>query len=704
MKGYSQSEKAITEGAAVKNNYRFIDEFTRKGMLHIKIVRADIPRGSIASIETTNVSENILVYDADDIEGINRVVVLQEEMPLLSDGNINYEGEPILLIASEDPSLLETAERKLKISYETDFSLLAFQPASEDQIVDSAGLSRGNPSKAFEETNQIVEAEYRTTTESHVSRAPTGAYAEINDGRITVYTPTHWPFHVRSTVAEVLGIEQKEIRVIQTNPSPAYGEKVVYPSTLGAMAAAICYRTGKAARILLSPREVEKFTTRKAPVAVKSTSILNEEGKIIAHDIHMRFEVGAYSLFTKELLNRAVITSGSYYQVPNVSITAEAIRTSNPPMNLYRGLGVSQSLFATEVHFSRLAEFSQLNPGDWKKSHTKSKNIITGSHIPNMPLEKLLDTVIDQSDFYRKHSAYEQIRRRRNSVKASRRFLRGIGIATGFTGNGFTDKPNTQDNWGIKATLDKKDQLVIECGTMTVPEAIKTIWKRRAGEILGISPESVEIATGDTDTLPDSGPMMLGMPVTVYTSLVDRCCNYIRKQRFNKPLPIEVRRNIINARRTTWDPTTFKGVPFHNFSWGAVVTEVQLDPLTLVPEVRGIWAAFDCGLVYDTQYAVSIAEGSIYEALAWAMGEQKVTPRYYQDYVIEGQDQPNLRLPPVSVVFANRAKGLPGGINEIAESLVPAAFVTALSQATGVYFDRIPLTSETIQSYLEEPS
>ncbi len=686
------------------DNYRFIDEYSSSGMLHIKIVRADIPRGKISSTESTELSDAVLVFDSDDIPGNNRISVLEEEMPLLSDGSIAYEGEPVLLIAAENLELLEEAERRIKISYETDFSLLAFEPASEDQTVDTVSLSRGDPSKEFEETTQIVEAEYRTTIESHVSRAPIGAYTEIHEGRFTVYTPTHWPFHVRRTVADVLGIPETDIQVVQTNPSPAYGEKVVYPSILAAMSALVCQASEKTAGILLSPKETEQFSTRKAPVHVKSTSILNEAGNIIAHDTHMRFDVGAYPLFTKELLRRAVITSGSYYQVPNVSISAEAIRTSAAPMNIYRGLGVSQSLFATEVHFSRLAEFSQLNPGDWKKSHTKDKHIITGAHVPNMPLEKLVDTVIDQSDFYRKHSAYEQIRTRRNSVKASRRFLRGIGIATGFAGNGFTDKPMSGGNWGIRATLDKKDQLIIECGTMTVPEAIKTIWKRRAGEILGISPESVEIASGNTDSLPDSGPMMLGMPVTVYTSLVDRCCNYIRKQRFNKPLPIEVRRNIIASRKSVWDPSTCRGLPFHNISWGAVVTEVQLDPLTLVPEVRGVWAAFDCGLVYDTQYAVSIAEGGIYEALAWAMGEQKVTPRFYQDYVIEGQETPNLHLPPVSVVFANRAKGLPGGINEIAESLVPAAFVTALSQATGVYFDRIPLTSETIQSFLEEPS
>src|SRR6056297_248885 len=437
-------------------------------MLHLKIVRSDIPRGRVSSIESTNLPEDILIFEANDIEGLNRVAVLEEEMPLLSKGNIAYEGEPILLIAAEDPASLALAERRLKISYETDFSLLAFEPASKNQTVDTVRLSRGNPAKEFEETTQIVEAEYRTTIESHVSRAPIGAYVELQDDRFTVYTPTHWPFHVRSTIAEVLGIDESEIKVVQTNPSPAYGEKVVFPSILAAMAALVCQNTGKPTRLLLSPKEAEKFTTRKAPVHVKSTSILNEAGRIIAHDTHMRFDVGAYPLFTKELLQRAVITSGSYYQVPNVSITAEAVRTSSPPMNVYRGLGVSQSLFATEVHFSRLAEFSQLNPGDWKKRYAVDRNIITGVHVPSMPLDTLLDIVIKKSDFYRKHSAYELTRKRRTAVKVSRRPLRGIGISAGFTGNGFTEK---QGNWGITAVLDRKDQLTIKCGTVSIPGA-----------------------------------------------------------------------------------------------------------------------------------------------------------------------------------------------------------------------------------------
>lgn len=684
----------------MESSLPFIDEFRDPNMLHVGILRADIPRGSIENINTEGVSGNVGVFTHQDIPGANRLKAFEDEMPILSAGDIQYEGEPVLLVAVSDPDQLPEAVKQVKISYETDFSLLAFEPSAPDQVVDTLSITRGRETREYGDTARLVEARYRTALETHTNRGPLGAFVRMEAELIVVHTPTHWPEHVRETVAKVLDLPGTRVKVVQINPGPAYGEKVLYPSLLSAMAALVTFRTGRPSRLLLTPREVVEFTTKKAPVDVQRSSIIDENGVVLAEDIHIRFDVGAYPFFSREMLRRAVIASGSYYSIPDISITAEAIRTSSPPMNLYRGLGVSQSLFATEVHFSRLAEFSHLNPGDWKKKHAESRNIITGAHIPDMPLEKLIDHVMEKSDFYRKHSAYELTRKRRKSVKTGRRPLRGIGIAAGFTGNGFTEK---QGNWGITAVLDRKDKLTIKCGTVTIPDTIREIWRRKAGEILGISPESVEIADGRDDSLPDSGPMMLAMPVSAYTLLVEKCCSYIRAQRFQQPLPIKVHRNIPAPRKTRWDGENMTGLPFHGLSWGAVVTEVELDPFTLIPEIRGVWAAFDCGLIFDENYAVSVAEGGIYEALAWSLGEEKLTPHFFQDYSIESQEQPNLRLPPVSVTFINKTKGLPGGITEIIESLVPAAFVTGLSQAAGFYFDCIPLTSETIHSYMEEP-
>jgi CO/xanthine dehydrogenase Mo-binding subunit len=685
------------------DEYRFIDEITRPGMLHVGIVRSDIPRGVVEEINLPEeMPENTLAVTARDIPGENVLRVFHESMPLLSSAKVEYIGEPILLVASPEAGDIHSLVRDIRIGYETNYTVLAFDPYDEEQIADRVTLSRGKIEENPDYQHQIIEAEYATSPESHMNRAPVGALAYPEEDRMVVYAPTHWPFHVRASVAEALGLEQQQVRVIQCYASPAYGEKVVYPSLMAAYAALAAYFSGKPARILLSPNETRSYTTKKAPMFIKRTTVLGEEGTVESEQVHIRIDIGAYPLFTRELLSRAVIAAAGYYNLPNMRITAEAVCTSSPPMNLYRGLGFGQSMFSVETHFSRLAELSQRNPGEWKREFASAASLPSGAQPRSRPLPRLLERVMEESDFHRKHAAYEQLKKRRSSLKAARRYLRGVGIAGGFVGNGFTGKPDPRSSWSVKVKLDSKDRLSILVGDVMVPEGIRNLWTRRAEEILGINPRSIDIYRGDTDSLPNSGPMMLSVPITVYTNLIERCCSQIKKERFNRPLPIEVKRSVLTPKKSVWNPETMRGTPFQSYSWGAVVVELELDPLTMYPETRGVWSCFDCGHIHNPKFLASVAQTSVYEALAWTMGQERLQPHYYQEYLLESDEQLSLRLPPVNVIFEDNPKGPPGGITALPESLVPSAFASALTQATGFYFDRIPITPELIHSYMEE--
>ena len=685
------------------DDYRFIDEISRPGMLHVGIVRSDIPRGAVEAVRIPDaMSENALVISARDIPGKNSLQVFDESMPLLASSQVEYIGEPILLVASPEEGDLAPLIRDIRLSYTTNYTVLAFDPYDEEQIADQVSFSQGTIEENPDYQHQIVEAEYATSPESHMNRAPVGAFAYHEEDRIVVYAPTHWPFHVRASVAGALGIEQQKVRVVQCYASPAYGEKVLFPSLMAVYAALASHFSGQPARILLSPSETRSYTTKKAPMFIKRSTVIGEEGSVEAEQVHIRVDVGAYALFTRELLKRAVISAASYYNLPNLEVTATAIRTSSPPMNLYRGLSFGQCMFSAETHFSRLAELSQRNPGEWKKEFAAAHSMPTGAQPRSRPLPELLQQVMEASDFHRKHAAYEQLKKRRSSLKAARRYLRGVGIAGGFVGNGFTGKPDPRSSWTVQVKLDSNDQLSIMVGDVMVPYGIRILWIRRAEEILGISGDKIEIQRGDTDTLPNSGPMMLSIPITVYTNLVERCCMQIKKERFNRPLPIEVKRSVLTPKKSVWNPQTMRGTPFQSLSWGAVVVEVELDPLTMYPETRGVWSCFDCGHIHNPRYLSSVAQTSIYEALAWTIGQERLQPHYHQEYRLESDEQLSLRMPPVHIYFEDKPKGPPGGITAVPEALVPSAFASALTQATGFYFDRIPITPELIHSYMEE--
>ncbi|MCK5675028.1 MAG: hypothetical protein KAH95_16730, partial [Spirochaetales bacterium] len=59
-------------------------------------------------------------------------------------------------------------------------------------------------------------------------------------------------------------------------------------------------------------------------------------------------------------------------------------------------------------------------------------------------------------------------------------------------------------------------------------------------------------------------------------------------------------------------------------------------------------------------------------------------------------------LPEISINFIEDSKRASGGISQLPDTIIPSAFVQAVSQASGIYFDTIPVTPEIISKHLEE--
>jgi CO/xanthine dehydrogenase Mo-binding subunit len=136
------------------------------------------------------------------------------------------------------------------------------------------------------------------------------------------------------------------------------------------------------------------------------------------------------------------------------------------------------------------------------------------------------------------------------------------------------------------------------------------------------------------------------------------------------------------------------------------VVEVEVSPLSLQPQVRAVWMVADAGRILDLDEARKNVEMGIFQALSWAQGEAvafhdgALSPMDYQGYLPE----PHANLPELWVRFVNtEERNPPKGLGELAFNSVPAAYVAAVSQATGRYLDRIPTTPELLQHYTEEP-
>ncbi len=683
----------------METEYLSIDTVPSKKVLFAHVIRSPLPRGSIKSIQFPKLPEGYFSLTYKDIPGTNFIKVADETMPILCEEDISYRGEAVAALCGPDRREVLSLCKDTKVEIETNYTFKAFKSYSVDQIAGEKQFVKGNPEEVFRDAFSTVEGTYHESSRRARFTSYRGVIARFTKGIMEIQTETQWPFHLRNTVAEVCALPVSKVNAAIGKFNPTYDEKLIIPTLYASLAALLALKSGKAVRFTPEKEEMLDFGGRKPEVFIKRQSAVDEKGKITAEIVDIDVNLGAYPLFTDEILTQLIIGAAGSYTIPNIMIRCRGIKTSEPPMNAFKGLSLCAGVFSAEAHVSRIAEINRHNPGDWRLRYIPGKP----AYIPTGGMEKyfkgkeLLEEIIRTSDFNRKYSAYENLRKHRKPGKLSRDLLRGIGISFGFAGNGFSGKKESWDSYSVAVKLDTDNRVTIRSSANGASST--AVWKETAASILEVGTDSVIILKGDTTTLLNSGPSFLSGDISIITSLVEKCCLAIKKQRFHKALPIEVKRSYRTSGNRKWDPVKLKGMPFHSLSWGAVVSEVEIDPVFLRPIVRGVWMIVDSGKLYNRDVAVISLETAIMETLEWVIEGEDITLPSVTD--IGFNTRLRRKLPDLSVTLYEGRKNTTGGISQLPDTLIPAAIISAVSQAAGIYPNTIPVSSQTLYRHME---
>jgi CO/xanthine dehydrogenase Mo-binding subunit len=306
------------------------------------------------------------------------------------------------------------------------------------------------------------------------------------------------------------------------------------------------------------------------------------------------------------------------------------------------------------------------------------------------------------SGYNRKWASYELLR---NSLKTRREHekfenFRGIGIAQAYQGNGFfyINEINEKERPSVELILDKDGRLEIKTSMAGTDNETVLIWRRVTAELLSLDIDDVSAGPNSTGQVPDSGPACLSRNITVITRLIESAAAAIRKQRFRDPLPIVVRRSLSQSKALNWNNAPVDQNVLAHPGRAAAVVEVEIDPITSAPIVRGMWLAVDGGKIFSEERAVASLKFSMIHALNWASREELA----YDDGAIarDGMIRYNLpRLqdfPPMEIDFLWSDTLIPKGIGDLPYSVIPAAYAQAVSQALDHSFEELPITAKSI--------
>ncbi|MCR4341636.1 MAG: xanthine dehydrogenase family protein molybdopterin-binding subunit [Gemmatimonadaceae bacterium] len=673
---------------------KYADDITFPGMLFGRTIRSTIPRGRIRSIELDFDRTGFTIVDYRDVPGKNAVDLMSQDQPFLVEREVRHMAEPILLLAHEDREKLAAA--RVKIEYEEDTPL--FDPEKSEQVFKSIDIVKGDVVAALARADVIVEGTYRTGHQEHIYIEPNGVIAVPEDGGVAIHGSVQCPFYVLKALRCLLGSAHPNVRVIQTETGGGFGGKEEYPSMIAGHAVLLALKSGRPVKIIYDRVEDMIATTKRHPAIVRHRTGLTRDGRLVAMDIDVLFDGGAYVTLSPTVLSRGCIHAAGPYRCDDTRIQGRAVFTNTPPNGAFRGFGAPQTEFAVEVHMERIAEQLGIDPVELRRINAlrPGDRTATGQILrDDCSAHMVLEAAVKRTDFARKREQYKGTNRT-------------IGLSLFFHGAGFTGAG--ERNLKSKARLELTPNGVrIATGSTEIGQGTRTMHAQIVTDALGIPYEDVEVAQPDTSKVADSGPTVASRTCMVVGKILEECAHELKEKLGGlSPAEYYVRNGPLTVERMyeppdwiQWDDNTYLGDAYATYGWGCDVVELELDPDTYEARPVKVTAVQEFGRPIHPALARGQIEGGTAQGLGYALLERVVMRNgAMANSTLTNYTIPTtLDMPEMDVVMLeNPYPGGPFGAKGLGELPMdgPAPAVVNALRHMGLDVREIPATPELI--------
>ena len=703
---------------------KYADDLVFPGAWYGATVRSTEPHARLLGIDLDPAFEwsKVVVVTATDIPGENVVSLIEDDQPALVPvgGEINHQAEPVVLLAAPNRDLLRQAKRH--VALRTERLPAVFDPLQSTREFAHFEMTKGDLEAGMAEAEIIVEGEYRVGHQEQLYIENQAMIAVPRpDGGIEVHGSMQCPYYIHKALKRALNLTDAQAVVIQAETGGGFGGKEEYPSIIALHAALLAQRVGKPVRMIYDRHEDISATTKRHPAWVRHRTGITRDGALVAQDIEVVMDGGAYVTLTPVVLSRGTIHAGGPYDCPNVRIRGRAMATNTPPNGAFRGFGAPQTEFAAETQVNRIAERLGVSPLALRRRWVYREGGIT----PTGQVLRESVAGLDVLEAAAQASEYEGVathtRRAREQRLDDARTAHGIGLALAWHGAGFTGSGEVHLASVASVELTDDGRIRVLTASTEMGQGTKTILPQLVAEALDVPPDEVEIAPQDTSVVPDSGPTVASRTAMVVGGLLIRAAEKLRAQvedvtgaSFAESYRsfaanhggLRVDEQFTPYPGVQFDDATYTGDAYPAFGWASAVAEVEVELDTGEVRVTDVVSADEIGRVIHQVLAEGQVEGGSLQAVGYATIEELklVDGRYLNDrlatYLIPtAMDAPRI----TSILLEHPYSGAPHGakgVGELPMDVVAPAVVAAIADATGVWITDLPATPERVLAAL----
>jgi xanthine dehydrogenase D subunit len=699
------------------------------------------------------------VLTCDDVPGRNITGLEVADQPVLADGVVRYQGEPVALVAADHPEIARQAAKKIAVDYEvlnpvTD-ARQAMDPAAprlhqRGNLVRHLKIRKGDPEPAAE---VVVTGSYRVGMQDQAFLGPeAGLAVPDGSGGLDLYVATQWLHVDQKQICAALGLPPEQVRLVLAGVGGAFGGRE--DLSMQVHACMLALHTGKPVKMVYNRQESFFGHVHRHPAQMRFEHGARRDGTLVYIKAEIHLDGGAYISSTPAVVGNAGTMGIGPYVVPNVRVDCYGVYTNNPPCGAMRGFGSVQAAFGYEAQMDKLAAALGMDPVELRCRNAISMGgeAPTGQIVDSpAPVAELLRRLRDMPlpDEAQADAAPPAPAPSNGAARPDLRALpggvantthgegvvRGVGYAVGYKNVGFSEGFDDYSTARVRLDVTAGEPVVtVHTAAAEVGQGLVTIEQQICRTELGVD----QVVVSPADTAVGSGGSTSASRQTYVTGgAIKAACERIRERVFVLtqrrlgrtvaglrladgdvlsevegrlgPIAEFVGGDVIEEtvewrHRPTYpvDPETGQGFAHVQYAYAAHRAVVDVDTDLGLVKVVELACTQDVGKAMNPQAVEGQIHGGTAQGLGLAIMEEiqvrggQIANPSFTDYLIPTiLDMPPMRIEVLEYPDPNAPYGL-RGVGEPPTISSGPAVAAAIRAATGLDLAQIPIRPEHI--------
>ncbi|MFC2091669.1 xanthine dehydrogenase family protein molybdopterin-binding subunit [Elusimicrobiota bacterium] len=757
---YSHIGKSINRVDAVEKvtgQARFIADIKFPNSLTVRLLRSPYAHALIKTVST---------FNADKIPGVLKIVTGKDiqyksgtiinDINIMASEKVRFAGEIIAAVIAESEEIADLALDKIKVEFDelpavldvyeaikTDAPLVHDDIASN--IFHHYKLRKGDMYSGFKNSHIIIANEFSVPHLSHVQLETHGCAARWSpEGMLELTSSSQSPFIVREYLAKIMKLPQSKVRVHIPYVGGGFGGKS--DLTIEPLIACLArFVPGRWVRLILTREEAFYGTVLGRGMKGKIKTGVSKDGTIMAEEIKMYFNAGAYGDFCIPIISGGGQNSPGPYSCSNIKVDSYGVYTNTPFVGAFRGYGHPEGNWMKERQLDIIAHKLSMDPIDirlkncWKLSDVNH----IGQRVTGAASK--IDTCIKKAA-----KAIGWNKNRSHVRKGTKIYAQGISC--------FMKSPVMATNATSCAAvkLNPDGSLNLSVGTIDIGQGSLTALTQICAERIQLPLEKINISREtDTDFSPYEWQTVASRGTwSVGNAIINACDDAIKKIKINAALAFDVNRDDIiykdahvyvkgkSSRKipikklcngytfkdgstkgcyaagngsfipfiSRPDPSTGMGNVAAEWTGGCQAVELHIDTQTGHVHIDKFVTVIDAGKIINPSLAKGQITGAVVQGLGSALFEKII---YSHEGRIRNDHLTDYKIPTIkdfadtimevhfiethedNAPFGARCLGEHGIVS------VPSVVANAISTATQIDFFDLPIIPDKLLSELD---